>query len=203
MAPSLSNLMARFRQAADPAQAVKMAAYMKNRFPFFGIPQPQRKALTREFLKESKRVDLADVLAWVRELYEQPERECHYLALDLLERNYQRLMYEDFQCTFGLIDQNAWWDSVDALRKSMSLWVKANRQHLDEVMHKLLAADSIWWRRVALTFQLSWKEQTDTAWLERLFCKTWTMASSSFRRQLAGLCVSIARPIQSGCDVSS
>ena len=40
---------------------------------------------------------------------------------------------------YSLIDQNAWWDSVDALRKPMSLWVKSIR-YLDEVMGVLLAS---------------------------------------------------------------
>jgi 3-methyladenine DNA glycosylase AlkD len=84
-----------------------------------------------------------------------------------LERNYRRFTYKDFQMMYPLIDREAWWDSVDALRKPMSLWVKEQRQYLDEVMHRLLAADSFWQRRVAITLQLLWKEQTDTAWLER------------------------------------
>jgi 3-methyladenine DNA glycosylase AlkD len=38
---------------------------------------------------------------------------------------------------------------------------------MDEVMPTLLAAESMWQRRVALTLQLRWKEQTDSQWLEQ------------------------------------
>ncbi len=167
MSDHLSSLLARLQQAADPELARQMAAYMKNRFVFFGIKKPEREVLTKEFIKSSRQIPVSDLLAMVYKLYDQAERECHYIAISLLERNYGRFTYKDFQMMYPLIDREAWWDSVDALRKPMSLWVKEQRQYLDEVMHRLLAADSFWQRRVAITLQLLWKEQTDTAWLER------------------------------------
>ncbi|NLW16443.1 MAG: DNA alkylation repair protein [Firmicutes bacterium] len=162
-----ADILALFQQVADPEKAQQMAAYMKNRFVFFGINQPERRALTRQLLKDSRTAPLDEVLALVEELYEQPQRECHYLAIDLLERNYRRFTYDEFQFMYPLIDRNAWWDSVDALRKPMSLWVKEHREYLDQVMQVLLASESIWQRRVAITLQLLWKDATDTHWLER------------------------------------
>ena len=39
---------------ADPLQAKKMAAYMKNQFLFYGIPSPKRKALYKDFFERGK-----------------------------------------------------------------------------------------------------------------------------------------------------
>lgn len=134
---------------------------------FFGIPTQERRALTSEFLQESKGAEVDEVLTVVQQLYDRPERECLYLTFDLLEQNYRRFSYPDFQQMYPLVDRQAWWDSVDSLRKVMSLWVKGHQQHLDEVITRLLAEESMWQRRIAITLQLMWKEQTNTAWLER------------------------------------
>lgn len=167
MAISLADVLTMFQKEADPERAEQMAAYMRNRFAFFGINKPERKALTAQLLKDSRKISVSALLELVQQLYSQPQRECHYLAIDLLERNHRRLTYEVFQLLYPLIDQNAWWDSVDALRKPMSLWVKEHREYLDEVMDLLLSAPSFWQRRVAITLQLQWKEDTDTHWLAR------------------------------------
>ncbi len=72
-----------------------MSAYMKDRFPFYGINKPERSALSNDYLKASKNWETKDLLATVYQLYEQPERECHYIAIDLLNTNYKRLSYQD------------------------------------------------------------------------------------------------------------
>lgn len=167
MSLDVMRVIEEFRQSADPERAVGMAAYLKNQFPCFGLPMPERRAIGRELLQQSRQAAVREILAAASTLYAQPERECHYLAIDLLEQNYSRFTYEEFQLLYPLIDQHAWWDSVDALRKVLSLWVKGNQQCLDEVMERLLAADSVWQRRTAITLQLMWKEKTDTAWLVR------------------------------------
>ncbi|MGI6359051.1 MAG: DNA alkylation repair protein [Bacillota bacterium] len=167
MALSVDQLIDDLRQAADPVKAEGMSAYQKHRFAFFGVQTPERRAIGRRFLLDAKHATVGEIFAAVEQLYAQPQRECHYLAIDLLERSYRRFRYQEFQLLYPLIDRHAWWDSVDALRKVISLWVKGHPQYLNEVMERLLAADSIWQRRVAITLQLLWKEQTDTAWLCR------------------------------------
>lgn len=161
------KLLTLLKNNADADKAVAMSAYMKDRFPFYGINKPERSALSNDYLKASKNWETKDLLATVYQLYEQPERECHYIAIDLLNTNYKRLSYQDINQIYPLIDRKAWWDSVDGIRKPISLWVKDHGEYMDEVMTALLAAESMWQRRVALTLQLRWKEQTDSQWLEQ------------------------------------
>lgn len=68
---------------ADPLQAKKMAAYMKNHFLFYGIPSPKRKALYKDFLKEEKTKKIVD---WelLDQCFEDKHREFQYFACDYL-----------------------------------------------------------------------------------------------------------------------
>src|SRR5690606_17294388 len=78
------NIFESFRQAANPEIAVQMSAYMRDLFPFLGIKTPERRALSREFLKtkSKKEVDWD----FVFKCWAQPEREFQYLATDYLDK---------------------------------------------------------------------------------------------------------------------
>ena len=71
-----------FRAAANPEKAAPMAAYMRGQFAYLGIPTPERKKLSRDFLKtvSKKAVDWE----FVFKCWEQPEREFQYLGVGYL-----------------------------------------------------------------------------------------------------------------------
>jgi len=46
----LERLEPCFRAAADPVKAVAMRAYMRDHFPFLGVPAPQQTVLARTVL---------------------------------------------------------------------------------------------------------------------------------------------------------
>ena len=54
-----------FRANANPEQAVKMSAYMRDRFTYLGIQTPLRRKLSRKVIKAQKTVD------WVRGFIEK------------------------------------------------------------------------------------------------------------------------------------
>ena len=49
------ELKEKFEANRDDENAVKMAAYMRNLFSFYGLSTPKRKAIYRDFLKSEKR----------------------------------------------------------------------------------------------------------------------------------------------------
>jgi hypothetical protein len=51
------DIFGAFRAAADPEKAEQIAVYMKNRFPFLGIPKPERAKLSFDFLKAKGKAD--------------------------------------------------------------------------------------------------------------------------------------------------
>ena len=76
-----TELIKSFKDNRNQEQAIDMAAYMKNNFPFLGISKPKRIALMSEFIKHARKQKLID---WdlVNMLWNLPEREFQYLALD-------------------------------------------------------------------------------------------------------------------------
>ncbi len=152
----------------NKAKALEMSRYMKNRFPFLGIQRPQCKALTKNLLKESKNWTKQTLFQEILFYYQQDAREYQYIAIGLIEANYKRILWDEWQhFIFPLIDQKAWWDSVDALRKPISVWLKENPQMLEAVILPWMTMPSLWMRRVAITVQLQYKNQTDTTLLTK------------------------------------
>ncbi len=78
-----NELIILFYENRDPDQAEYMSSYMKSRFSFLGIPKPKRAMLQREFIKDAKKQKSID---WetVCMLWDLPEREFQYLAVDYL-----------------------------------------------------------------------------------------------------------------------
>ena len=54
------ELKEKFEANRDDENAVKMAAYMRNLFSFYGLPTPKRKAIYKDFLKFEKRKKIID-----------------------------------------------------------------------------------------------------------------------------------------------
>jgi 3-methyladenine DNA glycosylase AlkD len=84
----------------DSERAVAMAAYMKNHFPFLGIPSPARRAAVKHIPKP----ELADVHAIARALWKRKEREYQYIAVDLLNALAKKL---DASTTLNLVEELA------------------------------------------------------------------------------------------------
>lgn len=74
-----------FYQHRNEEQAIPMAKYMRNQYPFLGLKRPERDALTREFFKEKKKEPEID-WAFIFKAYDLPEREFQLLAIDYLNK---------------------------------------------------------------------------------------------------------------------
>src|SRR2546429_9509412 len=72
--------------AADPARAAPMRAYMRDQFPFLGIPMTARRVLTRTVLTGLPKPTEDDLRAVALACWELPEREYQDFACDWLLR---------------------------------------------------------------------------------------------------------------------
>ena len=161
---------------ADPQNAPAMSKYMRDQFPFFGIRSTQRARLVRSTI--GKVSTWPELRYMVELLYAQPQREAHYAALDLLEKNPRVWTEEVIDVMEQLVLTHSWWDTVDRL--ASPLLGKALDKfppHRDRPDH-WIANESIWLRRVALIYQLKAREQTDRERLGRYIENT--MASKQF-----------------------
>lgn len=149
---------------ADPERAVQMALYMKNKFPFAGISQPIRKALSRPFIKETKTWEIDAVLKQARALWKKPEREYQYIAMELLYACRKKWNHKSLDFFLGLVTEKSWWDTVDFIASRL-IGESLMRDREWAIMEQWVHAENIWQNRTALLFQLNYKKETDQEFL--------------------------------------
>jgi 3-methyladenine DNA glycosylase AlkD len=165
----LSQINAALRPLADLAQAVPMRAYMLDQFAFLGIRATSR----RQALRGLPRLNTwmaADLLSVAEALWDLPEREFQYVAVDLLAKHHGQLGMESLPSLLQLVQRHAWWDTVDGLAGVVGDILLRERAGQADVQHQMddwLGHPSLWVRRVAMLHQLGWKVQTDQARLFR------------------------------------
>jgi 3-methyladenine DNA glycosylase AlkD len=162
----IAALRSAYQQHADADRAVKMAGYMKDQFPFFGLSAATRRAAMASTKAAAKVATADEIVEFARLCWEQPEREFHYAGSDLLGWNVAKLGAGHLEDVEYLISTNSWWDTVDALASwSVGGLVAANPE-LTDVMDEWIYSDNMWIARTAILHQLRYKTATDT---ERLF----------------------------------
>ncbi|MTI84950.1 MAG: DNA alkylation repair protein [Firmicutes bacterium] len=165
------QLINSFYDNRNQEQAKKMSAYMKDNFFFLGIPKPQRAKLEKEFIKKAKKEKTID-WNYVFMLWDLPEREFQYLALDYILALKNSLEEPDIGKIRLLVTKKSWWDSVDSLAKDLIGVLCA--KHPELVQSHILnwaESDNIWLVRTAVLYQLKYKESTNTELLSAIINK--------------------------------
>jgi len=166
----IETLLHLFDSSKDLERADKMSQYMKNRFSFYGISSVPRREIQKEWYKIIELNSSEQLLAIVRELWQQDYRECQYVALDLLEKHKKKLLNEThIPFLEQLIIEKSWWDTVDLnaaniighiLRENHSLLVKK--------INEWMNSDNNWLKRTAILAQLKYKLATDFELLKKV-----------------------------------
>ncbi len=162
----LDRLVEAFTAARDPARAVPMAAYMRDQFPFLGIPGPVQQALARDVLAGLPRPDEDAVRAVVSGCWALPEREYRYFACGYLRRYVQVCSAGLLPVVRELIVTDPWWDTVDTLAAHTVGPLVLAYPPLVATMDAWIAGEDLWLARTALLHQLRYAGRTDAA---RLF----------------------------------
>ena len=152
---------------ANSENALPMRAYMRSQFDFLGIKTPLRRQLLKDTGKLS--ASTTELFQLVHALWNLPQREFHYVAIDIVAQHRKTLRLEHIPVLLDLAQQRAWWDSVDGLAAVIGdVIFAASKQSSDAqiCMDHAVQHASMWVRRIAMTHQLGWRLQTDT---QRLF----------------------------------
>jgi 3-methyladenine DNA glycosylase AlkD len=157
-----------------------MAAYMKERFAFLGIPSPGRRAAQKEALGDWKAPSADDLAAFAGGCWARDERELQYAACDTLVRHVNRLGPDALALAEDLITTKPWWDTVDILA-SRVVGPHAERP----VIERWLDSGDLWLERTAILHQLGYGEETDVDFLFRA-CLTHARSSEFFLRKAIG-----------------
>jgi len=148
--------------AATPGRASAMRAYMRDQFDFLGVGTPQRRLAAKPLLKRLKGSGADNLLLCASELWERPQREYQYVAIDLLAMHSKELNLAHIPELLRLAQNKSWWDTVDALASVISDIL----HYRHDGMNQALSQDNMWVRRIALLHQLGWRDKVD---VERLF----------------------------------
>ena len=160
------EIKAKFEENRDEDNAVKMSAYMRNLFRFYGLPTPKRKAIYKDFIKEEKKKKTID-WDFLDKCYQDDYREFQYLVMDYLQGMQKFLTYDDVPHIKKYIKSKQWWDTIDGLDR-----IVGNIAFVDDRINNLMLEWSLdkdfWVRRIAIDHQLCRKEKTNTELLEKI-----------------------------------
>jgi 3-methyladenine DNA glycosylase AlkD len=157
--------------ARDPERAAGQQRYMRSAMPFHGVTSPQLRELLVPLLREHPPRGRDTWEATVRELWDgATHREERYAALTLAEHRAARGWQDPAVLDLyrHLVVTGAWWDTVDRIAGRLVGGVlRGHRVEVTPVLDDWAVAEDLWLRRTAILSQLSHREATDTALLER------------------------------------
>jgi 3-methyladenine DNA glycosylase AlkD len=167
--PLIDTLRPALVEAADPARAPAMAAYMKSAMPFHGVAKPILAALLKGLLSAHPLPDAvtwrADVLGlWRAARFREERYAALALSRDRRAKGFHDMdalpMYED------MIVTGAWWDYVDEIAAHcLGLLLEKHPKPMRAAMLSWSTGPDMWKRRSSILCQLRFKARTDRAML--------------------------------------
>jgi len=142
--------------------AQQMSRYTRSLFPFYGIKTPLREAILKQVVQTCGLPVLDDLPALMSIMWDKPEREWHYCALDIFHQHIKKCDESALDLVEKMICQNSWWDTVDYLAPKLAgkLFLRFPEKTVSYT-HRWIESDNHWLQRSAIIFQLSYKTKTD------------------------------------------
>jgi 3-methyladenine DNA glycosylase AlkD len=160
MSNYLQHIQTNLEPHRNEARAKPMSAYMRDQFPFLGIPSPMRKKLVKAALLEAGALKKPIDENLVLELWACPEREFQYAACDYLAWQRKKLEPEHLELLEKLFLEKSWWDSVDSLVHNIGV-ISLKFPETMPILERWAKTDNFWLRRAAILHQLGLKTKTD------------------------------------------
>ena len=160
----LSSLKRIYEAHADPGVAIGMQKYMRDQFTCYGIYNPQRKELHKEFFAENGLPSEEDLAGITKALWEKPQRDFQYFGMILLTKSMKKADQQRIDLYEYMISNKSWWDTVDYIAS----WLVGQQFQLyPELVHnytkKWMASSDMWLQRTCIIYQLKYKHNTDTS----------------------------------------
>lgn len=151
-----------FKDHANKSLAPAMEKYMKNKFQFLGIKSPERKLLLKDFIAGNGFPTDETLDTIVRNLWQQPARELHYVGMQLAARKQFLIDKDRIILIEWMLTHASWWDTVDYIASSVvGVWFKFHPEEIEPITTKWMSSGNFWLQRTCLLFQLKYREATD------------------------------------------
>ncbi len=161
----LALAKSRFEAQSDPEDAEKQARYLRYHFQFYGLAAPVWVPISKTLFREYGLFHGEDLMEFLELCYDEDQRELHYLGLQMVEKALKKQPSDFIRCLEGAVQQNAWWDSVDWIAKLVGIHFLRYPDLIPSYNAAWMASDQFWLQRVAIIFQLRYREKTDEALL--------------------------------------
>ncbi len=166
MHPYLPEIKKIFAANADTTIAKGAKAYLLNQFEFYGIKTPLRRQLSRAFYATHPIQTHAELAAIVKACYNEPQRELHYFAIELLGYHKKLWCTKTLVLMEWMITHHSWWDSVDSTNTHViSKFFLQFPEHIESYTFKWNRATNKWLKRMSILFQLTYRDKTNTTLL--------------------------------------
>ena len=162
-----------------------MSKYMKGHFYFFGIKNPLRQKIMREWWREQSIKNEYDLKFFISSLWKLDKREFQYVALDFGKRFKRLFTPESIPFIRECVTTKSWWDTVDTVASHFTGAVVYQYPKTGKVMDKWIDDENMWIRRTAILHQLNFKERTNGDRVFR-YCEKRMHESEYFIRKAIG-----------------
>ncbi|MBY3552714.1 DNA alkylation repair protein [Modestobacter lapidis] len=154
------------RDAADPARAAGMQAYLKSAQPCLGVRVPAVRRMTLALAREQPPSSAAEVRDVATTLWRgAAHREERYAAVALTGLPVARGSLVLLSLYQEVIVTGAWWDHVDGVAPRVRDLLLASPATMTMLLRGWARSPDRWLRRSAVIAQLGAKARTDTALL--------------------------------------
>jgi 3-methyladenine DNA glycosylase AlkD len=151
-----------FAANKDDEYAKQMSAYMRNKFPFYGLRSPIRKELVKDFQSKKFLLGLPKINLVLRELWELPQREFQYTAGEMIVKLAKERPVDYIAEYEYFITNKSWWDTIDLIvPKGLGEHFKIYPQIIPATVDKWIESENIWLQRASILFQLKYKKEVD------------------------------------------
>jgi 3-methyladenine DNA glycosylase AlkD len=146
---------------SNPAYALQMQAYMKDKSTFIGIQAKPRNEVFKSLWTHHGTKDISECLDLCHKLWQMPEREYQYIAMEILDKMMRHLSSLHLPIIENLITSKSWWDTVDMLatHHAGACLAKSSHQSQSDYINKWIESDNLWLQRTSIIYQLHYKEK--------------------------------------------
>ena len=161
--PYIIQIKKEFAAGANATKAAGAKAYLLHQFEFYGLQTPERRKICKDYYKANPVNTHTELAAIVKEAFNEPQRELHYFAIELLAFHHKLWTNKTITLIEWMLTHKSWWDSVDSINSNVigKYFIKFP-ELLENTTNKWNNSSNIWLQRMSILFQLMYKDKTDT-----------------------------------------